>query len=200
MLANRAQISRGSAQQFQLNSSSWSMKRRKTTDRLLSRLNPMPDMEMLRSEERVAIVVITHNRREAVLRTLKRHARLPKQPPIIVVDNASVNGTACAVAEQSPGSRCFVRLAIWGLPRTLGVRYVALCDDDTWWSPEFPSPRSRPCSISVLGWRSPQGVAACYVVAQVGSQNANAIDLVPLGVIYAVASNRRILNHAPISG
>jgi hypothetical protein len=78
------------------------MKRRKNTDLLLSCLNPMPGMEILHSDERVVIVAITHNRREEVLRSLWRHARLPEQPPIIVVDNASVDGTACAVAEQFP--------------------------------------------------------------------------------------------------
>jgi glycosyltransferase involved in cell wall biosynthesis len=141
MLANRAQISRESAQQFQLNSSIWSMKRRKAADLLLSCLNPMPAMEILHKDERVAIVVITHNRREEVLRSLARHARLPEQPAIIVVDNASVDGTACAVAEQFPRVHVLRSATNLGAAaRTLGVRhaeapYVALCDDDTWWSP-----------------------------------------------------------------
>ena len=35
------------------------------------------------SDPRVAIVVVTHNRREEVLCSLKRHAQLSEQPQII---------------------------------------------------------------------------------------------------------------------
>src|SRR5438132_4654002 len=119
----------------------WSMKRPKDADFLLSRLNPMPGMEMLHNDERIAIVVITHNRRAEVLRSLERHTQLPEQPAIIVVDNASVDGTACAVAEQFPQVQVLPSATNLGAAaRTVGVRhaeapYVALCDDDTWWSP-----------------------------------------------------------------
>jgi GT2 family glycosyltransferase len=56
----------------------------------------------IHSDPRVAIVVLTHNRRQEVLRSLKLHTALPEQPKIIVVDNASTDGTACAVREQFP--------------------------------------------------------------------------------------------------
>jgi GT2 family glycosyltransferase len=95
---------------------------------------PVPD-------PRVAIVMITWNRREQVLDTLARLTRLPEQPPIVMVDNGSSDGTPAAVAERFPQVR--VHLAggnLGAAGRTLGVKavdapYVAFCDDDTWWDP-----------------------------------------------------------------
>ncbi|MFD6860809.1 glycosyltransferase family 2 protein [Rhodococcus sp. NPDC060090] len=40
-------------------------------------------------EPRVTVVMITHNRRDEVLRTLEHMVALPDAAPIIVVDNAS---------------------------------------------------------------------------------------------------------------
>jgi GT2 family glycosyltransferase len=102
----------------------------------------MAAMEMpIKSDPRVTLVVITHNRREEVLRSLERHTRLPEQPIIILVDNASSDGTGCAVAEHFPQVQV-VRISrnVGAAARTLGVcqaasPYVALCDDDTWWAP-----------------------------------------------------------------
>jgi GT2 family glycosyltransferase len=85
--------------------------------------------------------MITHNRRDEVLRTLDHTARPPERPPVIVVDNASSDDTAAAVAERFP-SITVVRAGsnLGAAGRTLGVRraatpYVALCDDDTHWAP-----------------------------------------------------------------
>jgi GT2 family glycosyltransferase len=89
----------------------------------------------------VTVVVITHNRRDELLHTLDRLAALPEQPPVIVVDNASADGTADAVRTRHPGNR------LLALPRNLGavgrnlaareVRtpYLAFADDDSWWEP-----------------------------------------------------------------
>jgi GT2 family glycosyltransferase len=89
----------------------------------------------------VALVVLTHNRRDELLRTLDALAALPERAPICVVDNGSHDGTAAAVAQRHPA----VRLVC--LPHNLGAAgrnagvhampadYVALCDDDTWWAP-----------------------------------------------------------------
>ena len=93
------------------------------------------------TDPRVAIVVLTHNRREEVLRSLERHLHLPERPKIIVVDNASTDGTACAVSKHFPQVDVVSADRNLGAAgRTLGVRraatpYVALCDDDTWWEP-----------------------------------------------------------------
>jgi GT2 family glycosyltransferase len=68
--------------------------------------------------------------------------QLPEQPKIIVVDNASTDGTACAVSKHFPQVEVVPTSRNLGAAgRTVGVRrastpYVALCDDDTWWEPD----------------------------------------------------------------
>lgn len=89
----------------------------------------------------VAVVALTHNRRDEILRTLDRLAELPERPPVCVVDNGSRDGTAAAVARRHPHAR-LVRLPrnLGAAGRNAGVRamhaeYIAFCDDDTWWAP-----------------------------------------------------------------
>ncbi|WP_017602554.1 glycosyltransferase family 2 protein [Nocardiopsis alkaliphila] len=90
---------------------------------------------------RVGVVVITRDRREELLRTLDRLEALPEAPPIVVVDNASSDGTARAVAKTHPGVGLIrARSNLGAVGRNLGVEalstpYVAFCDDDTWWEP-----------------------------------------------------------------
>ncbi len=91
--------------------------------------------------ERVTVVVLTYNRRREVLRTLAELARAVEGAPIVVVDNASTDGTAAAIAEAHPSVRV-VRLArnVGAAARNEGARiartpFVAFCDDDTWWLP-----------------------------------------------------------------
>lgn len=90
---------------------------------------------------RVTVVIVTHNRRAELLRTLDRMTALPDQAPVVVVDNASTDGTCDAVTELYgqvtllPSTR-----NLGSLGRNLAVRdvttpYVAFCDDDTWWEP-----------------------------------------------------------------
>ncbi|WP_431948975.1 glycosyltransferase family 2 protein [Actinacidiphila sp. bgisy167] len=87
------------------------------------------------------VVTITHNRRRELLETLGRLTSLPERPPVIVVDNASEDGSADAVAEAFPQVRVVPAGANLGAcGRTLGVRqartpYVAFSDDDSWWAP-----------------------------------------------------------------
>lgn len=90
---------------------------------------------------RVTVVIATRNRRPELLRTLDRLHQLPERPPVIVVDNASADGSAAAVRERFPG----VTLRV--LPRNAGAAarnagvalaatpYVAFSDDDSWWEP-----------------------------------------------------------------
>lgn len=91
--------------------------------------------------ERLSVVVLTHNRVDEVLRTLARLHALPQVPPIVVVDNASVDSTALRVKRQFPRVHV-VRLGanLGAAARNAGVEavgtpYVAFCDDDTWWAP-----------------------------------------------------------------
>jgi GT2 family glycosyltransferase len=88
---------------------------------------------------RVTVVVITHNRRRELARTLAHMTALPDRAPVIVVDNGSTDGTADAVARDHPEVE-LLRSAhnLGAIGRNLAVRrvrtpYVAFCDDDTRW-------------------------------------------------------------------
>ena len=93
------------------------------------------------TDARVAVVVITHQRRDEVLGALGRLLALPERPHVVVVDNGSTDGTAEAVRQRFPDVELVaspVNLGATG--RNLGVArldtpYVAFCDDDTWWEP-----------------------------------------------------------------
>ena len=94
-----------------------------------------------RNRARVTVVVLTHNRRAEVLRTLDSLTALAEQPPIIVVDNGSTDGTVAAVGTAFPEVST-LRFAenIGAAARNAGIAmavtpYVALCDDDTCWQP-----------------------------------------------------------------
>jgi len=93
------------------------------------------------ADPRVAVVVITHQRREELLLALSRLRRLPEQPHVVVVDNGSTDGTADAVRVQHPWVELIASPTNLGaVGRNLGVArldtpYVAFCDDDTWWEP-----------------------------------------------------------------
>ncbi len=89
----------------------------------------------------VGVVVATRNRRDALVRTLGRLEALPERPPVVVVDNASGDGTAAAVADRFPRVDLLALDRNHGVAaRNLGVRHlgtaaVAFCDDDSWWEP-----------------------------------------------------------------
>ena len=92
-------------------------------------------------DRRVAVVVITHQRRDEVLLALDRLLALPEQPHVVVVDNGSADGTAGAVRSRFPQVELVASPENLGaVGRNVGVAlldtpYVAFCDDDTWWDP-----------------------------------------------------------------
>jgi GT2 family glycosyltransferase len=98
-------------------------------------------MRVPRTESQVTVVIATRDRRPELLRTLGRLDDLPERPPVIVVDNASADGSAAAVREHFPA------VALRVLPRNAGAAarnagvalaatpYVAFSDDDSWWDP-----------------------------------------------------------------
>jgi hypothetical protein len=54
------------------------------------------------ADPRVAVVIMTHNRADELLDTLARLTCLPEQPPVLVVDNGSDDGTAEPVRARFP--------------------------------------------------------------------------------------------------
>src|SRR5215212_2648063 len=89
----------------------------------------------------VAVVIATRNRGAELLQTLARLRALHEQPPIVVVDNGSTDGTAELVRANYPGVQVVgLRRNHGGAARTVGARlvaspYVAFSDDDSWWAP-----------------------------------------------------------------
>lgn len=89
----------------------------------------------------VSVVVATRDRVDELRRTLNHLSSLEPRPPVVVVDNASKDGTAEAVRTEFP-EVTLVRLGrnIGCAARNTGVAhtntpYVAFSDDDSWWAP-----------------------------------------------------------------
>ncbi len=114
-------------------------------------------------DPRIGVVVITRDRRAELLRVLDRLTALPEDPPIVVVDNASRDGTADAVAAAHPQVVLVrSRTNLGAVGRNIGVAlldtpYVAFSDDDTWWEPGALSHAAdlldRHCDVAVLTGR-----------------------------------------------
>ena len=89
----------------------------------------------------LGIVIVTRNRVATLLGTLARLTALPEAPAIVVVDNASTDGTTAAVRAQFPAVAVLALTRNHGgVARNYGVRfleqpYVAFADDDSWWAP-----------------------------------------------------------------
>jgi N-acetylglucosaminyl-diphospho-decaprenol L-rhamnosyltransferase len=89
----------------------------------------------------LTVVVLTHNRLDPLLTTLERLRALPEQPHVVVVDNASDDGTPQVVRERFPDVTLIERDVNDGAAgRNEGVRaaateLVAFCDDDSWYEP-----------------------------------------------------------------
>jgi N-acetylglucosaminyl-diphospho-decaprenol L-rhamnosyltransferase len=90
---------------------------------------------------RIAVVIATRNRRASLLAVLARLRELPERPRLVVVDNASRDGTPAAVHAAAPEATVVELQENRGASaRTAGVLfadepYVAFCDDDSWWEP-----------------------------------------------------------------
>ena len=85
---------------------------------------------------RVTTVVVTRDRWPDLRRSLPHH-----ESPVVLVDNASTDGTPERVAEEFPHVRV-IRLDenLGAVARNVGVvrartPYVAFADDDSWWAP-----------------------------------------------------------------
>jgi GT2 family glycosyltransferase len=90
---------------------------------------------------RVSLVVLSHNRARQLAETLAQAISLPERPHVIVVDNASDDGSQALVASRFP------EIELIALPRNHGAAarnvgarrtaspFIAFSDDDTCWMP-----------------------------------------------------------------
>lgn len=106
----------------------------------MSRARPDHD-QADQADPRTSVVVATMDRKDELLTTLAHLTALPERPPIIVVDNASSDGSPAAVRAAHPDVDVIALSANLGAPaRNVGVAradtpYVAFADDDSWWAP-----------------------------------------------------------------
>jgi GT2 family glycosyltransferase len=92
------------------------------------------------SDQRVSVVVLTHNRATELERTLRALVQLPEAPRLIVADNASGDDTAEVMRRFPQAAHVRLPCNCGAAGRNAGVEqvrtpYVAFCDDDTWWAP-----------------------------------------------------------------
>jgi GT2 family glycosyltransferase len=89
----------------------------------------------------ITVVVASRNRRHQLLETIPRHLALPEHPRVVVVDDASTDGSGMAVEAAHPQVRVIgLRRQAGCAARNRGIAeattpYVALTDDDAWWRP-----------------------------------------------------------------
>lgn len=90
---------------------------------------------------RIGVVIATRNRAISLIDSLERLASLPEQPPVVVVDNGSTDGTPEIVRFRFPQVEVIaLNKNRSAAARNVGVEslkcpYIALCDDDSWWAP-----------------------------------------------------------------
>jgi GT2 family glycosyltransferase len=92
-------------------------------------------------DPRVAVVLIVRNGAARIARALEPLTSLPERPAIVVVDNASTDGTADRVARRYPQVDVVrLRENLGAAARNAGVArvrapYVAFAEDDSWYEP-----------------------------------------------------------------
>jgi GT2 family glycosyltransferase len=90
---------------------------------------------------KLAVVVVTRNRVSQLCATLPRHLSLPERPRVVVVDDASTDGTADVVRERFPQVKLLALAEARGaVARNVGLEavaepYIAFSDDDAWFAP-----------------------------------------------------------------
>jgi GT2 family glycosyltransferase len=110
---------------------------------------------------RLSLVVLSYNRSAELARTLERMLAMSGNLPIVVVDNASTDGSAAMVAQRFPQVTLISLSRNMGAAaRNHGVRhvqtpYVAFADDDSWWADG-----SLEAAVALLD-RYPQLAAVC---------------------------------------
>jgi GT2 family glycosyltransferase len=108
----------------------------------------MDDLDETVLQRKMSFVIASRNR-EQELASVVRRLLDTTSCPIIVVDNASDDGsveTVGRIAAQSADRVVLIGLAsnLGAVARNVGVAacrtpYVAFCDDDSWWEPQAPA-------------------------------------------------------------
>jgi len=146
---------------------------------------------------KLSYVIISHNRRQRLLETLPRLIRRTPLPAdqweTIVVDNASADGTAEAVAQQFPKVKLFRNSKNEGMyARNRGIaqsqgQYVITLDDDS-----YPADsRTIPTALAYMDAKPAVGAVTGRVVLPDGRQEAPALPGVFIGC--AVCFRKSIL-------
>jgi GT2 family glycosyltransferase len=92
-------------------------------------------------DPRIAVVIVTLNGAARIGVALERLLALSEAPEVIVVDNASTDGTAQLVRRRFPAVRVIpLGQNLGAAGRNVGVaatraRYVAFAEDDSWYEP-----------------------------------------------------------------
>jgi GT2 family glycosyltransferase len=132
---------------------------------------PWPGGRASPATGRVSVVIATRNRCAELARALRHLTALPERPHLVVVDNASTDGTAATVRDAFPGAELVVLRRNHGAwARNVGVtrsrtEYVALSDDDSWWEP-----RSLAAAAAVLDACPQAGLLAARVLVGAASR------------------------------
>lgn len=145
---------------------------------------------------KLSYIIVTHNRREALLRTLWiLHHSTPlaaDQWEAWVVDNASTDGTVDAVRDKFPGVRVIRRPrneGVWARSYAFGPaqgRYVVLLDDDS-----YPTDDAVTRSMDYLDAHPRSAAVVGRVILPDGSLEACALPTVMLSG--AVCIRRSVL-------
>ena len=137
------------------------------------------------SHTQISFVIATHNRRNVVLATLRQVHSLglnPSDTEIIVVDNASSDGSAIAIGEQFPDVRVMTpRKNLGSCGKALGVdvaqgQYVVFLDDDS-----YPWPGSIERMVSHFERDDKLAAAGFCVHLPNGGQECSALPNVFIG-------------------
>ena len=135
---------------------------------------------------KLSYVIVTRNRRDALLQTLARleeHTKLPKRSwEVIVVDNASDDDSAEAVAKKFRSVKIICLPENEGMPgrnhgfRKARGRYVCLLDDDS-----YPTGRAIPMALAHLEKNPRTAAVVGRVELPDGSCEAPALPAVLMG-------------------
>lgn len=92
---------------------------------------------IMKITQKLTVIILTYNCADRIHETLDYLKKLPAQPALLAVDNASSDETV-SVVRASGIPVIELKKNIGGAARNGAVRqavtpYVAFCDDDTWW-------------------------------------------------------------------